>query len=464
MHITAVEIRDIMRIRHVKLTPEADRWLFLIGGANAQGKTSILRSLGAALGGKGELPADPVRHGADFGEIVIHLDEDEIEIRRDVWANGDSKLEVRSKLGKINSPQAFLDKLVGKRFMDPLAFLMQPPPAQRATLLGLVPEATKLAKLEADRKSAYERRTDVGRDLRKAKAALEDYGPDRMTATLAPIDVAALVMERDAFAAKQRDGDAAAAAHREAMGERMAAENHRDRCARHITEIDEQIAELQRKRAALADDLTNWATDVQRCKQVEDDKSAKLEAARAEWLASKQRRDEIDAELSKAYEHNRVVHQAQAANDRRAQLVREAERYQASHDGLDKLIEEIDEEKTAILRAARFPVPGLGFDDNGPTLNGIALAQASGAERWRVALSLAVATRNDLHDVWIRDGALLDDDALKALGEFAAENKVRIWIERVGTRDDGVIVVHDGVIVENGVNGTATTTQGELFK
>lgn len=460
MHITAVEIRDIMRIRHVKLTPEADRWLFLIGGDNAQGKTSILRSLGAAFGGKGELPSDPVRHDAEFGEIVIKLDEDEIEIRRDVWPNGDSKLEVRSKHGKINSPQAFLDKLVGKRFMDPLAFLLQQPAAQRATLLGLVPEASKLAELDATRKTTYERRTECGRDLRKAKAALDEYGPAKDVGV--PIDVAALVMERDSFATKQREGDGIGHSHREAVGERMAAENHLERCQRQIAEVDAEIAALQRKREALTADATKWAEDVVKCREIEAAKASKLEAARDAWQATTPRRLEIDAELSKAYEHNRTVHQAQAANDRRAQLVRELERFQQSHDALDKLIADVDERKDTLLKAARFPVPGLGFDDSGPTLNGIALAQASGAERWRVALALAVASRQDLHDVWIRDGALLDDAALKALGEFASANKVRIWIERVGTRDEGAIVVHDGKIAEPG-NGVATT-QGELFR
>lgn len=461
MHITAVEIRDVMRIRHVKLTPDADRSLFLIGGANAQGKTSILRALSAAFGGKAELPGDPVRHDADFGEIVVRLDEDEIEIRRDVWPNGDSKLEVRSKHGKISSPQAFLDKLVGKRFMDPLAFLQLAPAAQRQTLLGLIPEAGKLDDLERSRKANYEKRTECGRDLRKAKAALEQHGPRREVD--AQIDVAALLAERDRFAVQQRAGDGLGHAHREAQNERMAAEEAVKRCTKGIEDIDKQIAELQRKRAALADDLTNWATDVQRCREIEAAKLTALETARDEWRALQPRREQIDAELSKANEHNKAAHAAQAANDRRAQLARDVERYQDLHDKLDKLISEIEASKAHMLKEARFPVPGLGFDDDGPTLNGIPLAQASGAERWRVALSLAVALRQDLHDVWIRDGALLDDDALRALGEFASANKIRIWVEVVGQRP-GAVVIHDGKIAENGVNGTATTAQGELFR
>jgi hypothetical protein len=37
--------------------------------------------------------------------------------------------------------------------------------------------------------------------------------------------------------------------------------------------------------------------------------------------------------------------------------------------------------------------------------------------------------------VWIRDGALLDEDSLELVAKHAGGAGKRVWIERVGTKD-----------------------------
>jgi hypothetical protein len=55
-----------------------------------------------------------------------------------------------------------------------------------------------------------------------------------------------------------------------------------------------------------------------------------------------------------------------------------------------------------------------------------------------------MAASPGLDDVWIRDGALLDDDSLQLLAEEADKAGKRCWVERVGDRDPGAIVIQDG--------------------
>jgi sulfur carrier protein ThiS len=132
---------------------------------------------------------------------------------------------------------------------------------------------------------------------------------------------------------------------------------------------------------------------------------------------------------------------------RRDQVVADVAKLKEDHAACTKAIATVDQRKAEILAAAKLPVEGLAIDDNGITLAGVPFAQASASERLRVALALAIAGSPGLGDVWIRDAALLDDDALELVAKHAAAAGKRVWLERVGTKDPGVIVIKDGEVV-----------------
>jgi ATPase subunit of ABC transporter with duplicated ATPase domains len=165
------------------------------------------------------------------------------------------------------------------------------------------------------------------------------------------------------------------------------------------------------------------------------------------WPSLAPRREQLDKDLARATDHNRTVFEAEAVSKRRDEAEAAAKVLEGQHAELTKVIEEIDRRKAAILSAAKLPVDGLVVTDDGVELAGVPFAQASGAERLRVALALAIAASPNLEDVWIRDGALLDEDHLELVAKHAAAAKKRVWIERVGTSDAGVIVIADGQVV-----------------
>jgi hypothetical protein len=139
----------------------------------------------------------------------------------------------------------------------------------------------------------------------------------------------------------------------------------------------------------------------------------KLDEAGKQWSELAPRRDQVDADLKRADEHNRKVIEAEAHMKRRAEAAETVAKLAKERDDLTKVIETIDARKAEILGAAKLPVDGLSIDDEGITLNGVPFVQASGAERLRVALGLAIAASPALGDVWIRDGALLDEESLE---------------------------------------------------
>ena len=442
MKIATVTVKDFKRVKSVRITPDADRAIILIGGRNGQGKSSTLDALTAAFGGKKASPADPVRHGADEAEIVIELDGG-LTIRRTIAPDGESKLEVRDELGAVKAPQTVLDKLVSGRFLDPLHFLAQPAKEQRAQLMKLIDGADRIAGLNEKRERAFTKRTEVGRDLTKAEGELARL-PEVQVGT--PIDVAELTAEAKRLAEMQRAGDGIGAVLREAeMHASVAARNVNDAIAK-AERIEEQIAELQQQLDKVRASLPALQTASAEREAAVGVAKAKLDAAAAKWAELQPRRDQIEADLARAGEHNRKVYADEANNNRRAESAETVEKLTKEREDLTKVIATIDTRKAEILGAAKLPVEGLSIDEEGITLNGVPFQQASAAERLRVALGLACAASPDLGDVWIRDGALLDDESLAAIESHVKATGHRAWIERVGTKDPGVIVIQDGQV------------------
>lgn len=431
MKISAITVDSFKRIEHVDLAVDADKVLVLIGGKNANGKSSLLDALTAAFGGKSALPSDPVKHGADAAEIRVELDGGALTVRRTISAGGESQLEVRDADGKLRSPQGALDKLIGARFLDPLAFLQMSPADQRKALLAVIDRDGKIAKLDERRTRVFDRRTEVGRDHRKAQAELERL-PEVTPAE--PIDVAQVVAEQGKVAARR--------------GELSAARSQLSRDEQTLAHCEREVAELEAELARIADKLE--AAEVSRATMRTAVEEAKALVAQVELEAEgiDKKHAELQAKIQKATEHNKAVAVDAAAAKRRAEVAAEVARLAGGLETLTAEVEKIDTEKRTFLESTPLPVKGLDVDSAGVKFNDVPLAQASGAEQLRVALALAIAASPNLHDVWVRDGSLLDDEAMAALAREAEAAGVRVWLERVGDRDPGAIIIHDGRVRE----------------
>lgn len=435
--ITALQITDYKRVRSVAIIPPADTAIILLGGKNAQGKSSILDALTAAFGGKRAAAGDPVRHGEKEAAIYVELDGGRLTIDRTIAPDGATTLEVRDAEGAVRKPQELLDKLVGARFLDPLAWLQLPVKEQRAQLMKLIPKADRIEELNGKRQRAFDRRTELGRDLEKAKGELARL-PELPVGV--EIDIAALATERSQQAEEQRRGDVGG--------------HDRETCALKLTQAAanlgqhaEAVKRLEAQLAALIAERETLVAAHAKAVQLDREAAESLAAAAAKWAAGAPRRAEIDAQIAKAGEHNRGVAAAAAQNARRAEAASAVEKLTKDVEVCTTAITTVDSRKAEILEAAKLPVDGLKVSDEGVELNGVPFAQASDAEKWRVALALAIVASPGLHDVWIRDGALLDGDSLRLVAEHAQAAGKRCWIERVGTADAGAIVIQDGQVV-----------------
>ena len=439
LEIVAVDARNFKRIVDVRIDATADRHLLLIGGRNTAGKSSLMDALTAALGGVDALPADPVRHGANGAEIVVELagGRGRYTITRKIAGPGKSTLKITGPDGPMAKPQTWLDQLVSGRFLDPVGFLSRKPAEQRQTLLAVV--GIDVDALNADRKRAFDARTNENREHRAAQVRRDGIQPMSAAPDDArPIDQIQVELDRvDAAIA------AGAGAAREAEGVTAALARHQQEQAQRL----EAIVALRRQLDLTEKEYADGEGRTARGKTAEaaaiakvptGEAAGKLTARRLALRSEQQRSSAAAAWSAQSHERQRQIEAASAEVARRG----------GAADALSKEIDAIDQSKAAMLASATMPVAGLTVTDDGLTLGGVPFSQASQAEQLRCALAIAMSQSPRFRDVWVRQGALLDEEGVDIVRALAVEMDCRVWLEVVGEREPGAIIIRDGRLLE----------------
>jgi hypothetical protein len=396
MKIITLTAENIKRLKAVDITPAEH--VQIVGGRNAQGKTSVLDAIWLALGGgpAARTTSRPIRDGED--KASVRLDLGDLVVTR-TWSGDKTALKVESADGaKYGSPQGVLDALVGRLSFDPLEFTRLSPREQVAALLDLVDLDVDLDALATERQQAYDDRVEIGRQGK----AIGDV----------PAPVAG-VPDEEVSAAD--------------LITRIRNAEQTSRTFNELRTATEQAADdLERLEKKVADAkayLKDCATDAAKVKDGED--TAPLEE-----------------QLSAVEETNRAVRRNAEIRTQTAKKAALRKQY----DALTKAIDGLDKSKSSALAKAKFPVDGLGFDVEGVSYQGIPFSQASSAEQIRVSLAMAMSLNPKLRVIRILDGSLLDPENLALITDMAKTNDYQIWLEKVGDSDGVGVVIEDGQV------------------
>lgn len=408
--IIRLESSNFKRLKAVLIEPDKDGNLVIVAGKNGQGKTSVLDSITAALGGvNAKTTPKPIRDGEERAEIV--LETEDLIVTRRFTASG-STLTVKSHDGAVYPKgQAKLDDLLGKLSLDPLAFTQLSDRDQLSTLLGLVDLPFNPDKLAAERKDLFDRRTDANRTTKELTARAAEYVSRPADLPDEEVSVSALLTEYRAAEAWDQE----------------------------VKDVKTNVQWWADKNRALAERIAEMQKELDWAKKQESDAVAR--AADYEAMPSIDV-DFIQTQIDNAEQINAAVRHHKTGEHVRAGLTLAQQEAESLADG----IKEIDAQKATGLAAAKFPIEGLGFDDSGVTYQGVPFKQASGAEQLRVSLAMAIALNPKLRVIRIADGSLLDPDNLALVEEVAKENDFQVWIEMVGDGDGRGIIIEDGSV------------------
>ncbi len=396
MKIISLETENIKHLKVVNIKPDGS--LVVIGGKNAAGKTSVLDSIEYALAGAGSVPAKPIRHGEKKAHVVLDLGD--IEVTRTFTSKGTS-LKVKNKKGEtFASPQAMLDKLVGKLTFDPLEFSRMDAKKQSDVLKQLV--GLDFDTIDARQRRIFDKRTDVNRQGKAAKARLvsmihHDDVPTEEISVHALGEVFRVATERR----KKIEDD-----RRELEEDRIELRNFRDK----VSVLESNVRRLE--------EIMDVVEEV-------DTEAISLQMGTAESTNQKIREN-------KDYDRND----------------KEVQEFCTESHSLTKQMEDIDTKKAKALSKANFPIAGLSITDDGVEFEDIPFDQCSTAQKIRISVAIGLVMNPKLRVLLIREGSLLDEDNLAMIAQMADEADAQIWLERVSRGSECTVILEDGQIME----------------
>lgn len=410
LRVVKLSAENYKRLSAVEITPDLDAATVTIAGRNAQGKSSVLDAIWAALSNtaaaRGTTTTRPIRDGEKTARVTVDLG-DIIVTRK--WEGDKNTLIVESADGaRFPSPQKMLDDLIGRLSFDPLAFASLPAKAQQAELLNLVELPFNPVELAAKRKGLFDQRADIGREGKQLKGQLDGYPLPAADLPETELSVSQLVSELRAAQGQEQA--------------RVDAERGAERAARVIAEAEETL-KIARRDLEVAQERLTGLPEMR-------DLAASLSA--------------IETQIDNAESINNSVR----TEAERKRIEEKSNAKRLEYKSLTSQLEQLDKSKSDALSNAKFPVDGLGFDDDGVTYNGVPFAQASSAERLRVSVAMAMALNPKIRVIRIADGSLLDSENLAVIEAMAAEQGFQVWIEVVDETGAIGVVIEDGAVKE----------------
>ncbi|HEU4662506.1 MAG TPA: AAA family ATPase [Dokdonella sp.] len=428
MRVINLKVENFLRLVAVDITPAGD--IVTLTGKNAQGKSSVLTALWAALAGKDAAPDVPVHKGAREAKIRVDLGRFVVTRKFRLTDAGEvtTSLAVESADGqRFSSPQKMLDELIGAMTFDPLEFARMKPRDQFDALAALVP-TVDFDEIANKNRGDYENRTDINRRAREARAAASVIAiPTKLPER---VDEQALVAEM--ASATQREQEIAAHGQRLQDATRALDDNKRrlaeDR--RELSDLEDRIADLKARIEAREHDVKTG-----------EDLLNSLPAPPPRIDVSA-----VAEQLNAARETNRQLDEVAKKREQKASLERMAAALEKESDELTARIGARNAAKEKAISEAKMPVPGITFGDGEILLNGVPFAQGSSAEQLRTSVAIAAALNPKLRVIHVRDGSLLDDGSLAWLATYAHEHDLQVWVEQVSNGDGVGFIVEDGHI------------------
>lgn len=407
--INSFEIENVKRIRAIRLEPSPNG-LIVIGGKNGQGKTSVLDSIAWALGGDRYRPSAPQRSGSvNTPALHVTLSNGLVVERK----GKNSDLKVIDPNGRKGGQQ-LLNEFISQLALDLPRFLDASNKEKADILLQIIGVGDELFELERKENELYNRRYEVGRIAdRKQKFADEmTLYPDVPDELVSPSE---LIRRQQDILAKNAENQRK----REHMHE---IENDANMIQNSINECKKRLSELERE-------LTKALAD--------------LEIARKDALFL---HDKSTEELERDIANIEKINKKIRSNLDRKKAMSEAEEYRTEYDSLTEEINEVREQRLALLDNALLPLPGLSVENGELTYNGYKWDAVSGSDRLKIATAIARKINPECGFVLLDKLEQMDTESLRDFGEWLENEDLQVIATRVSVGDECSIIIEDGCI------------------
>ena len=424
--INKLELENVKKIKAVALTPSANG-LTIIGGNNAQGKTSVLDAICWALGGNKYKPSNPQNDASVIPPNLNITLSNGLVVER---TGKNSTLKVTDPNGNKGGQQ-LLDEFIEQLAIDLPKFMESSSKDKANTLLQIIGVGDQLALLEKEEKELYNERLAIGRiaDQKKKFAKEQEYYQDAPKDLVSPSE---LIQKQQEILAKN-------------------GENQRKR--ENVARIEQDVAFLNREVDNLKIQLEN------KQKQL-NESLADLEIAKKDAVdLIDESTEELEQSIANIDEINRKVR----ANLDKEKAEDEAREYERQYESLTCKITEVRDSKTELLKGAQLPLEGLSVEDGELTYNNQKWDNMSGAERLKVSTAIVRKLNPKCGFVLLDKLECMDMDTLNEFGRWLEDEGLQAIATRVSTGDECSIIIEDGYVKEEKAKEPTTTWKAGEF-
>lgn len=407
--INSFELENVKRIKAVKLEPSPNG-LTVIGGKNGQGKTSVLDSIAWALGGDRYRPSAAQRDGSVIPP-TLHITLSNGLVVERKGKNAD--LKVIDPDGR-KSGQQLLNEFISQLALDLPRFMEANNKDKANILLQIIGVGDKLFELERREKELYNQRHAVGQiaDQKRKFAAEMVFYPD------APAEL----VSASELIRQQRD---------------ILARNAENQLKR------ENMRSIETKAESLQSDIDRLRAEMQHLESQLTTALADLEIARKDALFLQ---DESTAELEKNIAEIDEINVKVRANLDKEKAEDDTKEYAAQYNVLTAQLDDVREEKLALLNGAELPLPGLSVEDGELTYNGHKWDSVSGSDQLKIATAIARKINPQCGFVLVDKLEQMDIDTLREFGAWLEGEGLQVIATRVSTGDECSVIIEDGYV------------------
>lgn len=406
--INTLEFENVKRIKAVQLSP-TKTGLTIIGGDNAQGKTSVLDSIAWALGGDKFKPSSPKREGSVIEpHLKVTLDNG-ITVER---SGKNSALKVTDINGNKGGQQ-LLNSFIEAFALDLPKFMNQTSREKAQTLLRIIGVGDKLYELENKEKNLYDQRTAIGR-IADQKDKFAKEMPVYTDVPTEPVSVTELIAQQQEILARNGENERLRQSKTALQARRNA--------------LNEKIEMLQKELARYTDEL-----------------HIVMEQFETASKTVAELKDESTAELEESIRNIEEINKKILANLDREKAEKEAADYTAQYDLYTEQIEEVRRDKRALLEGADMPLEGLSVEQGELIYNGQQWDCMSGSEQLIVAASIVRKLNPSCGFVLLDKLEQMDMNTLTAFGAWLESQGLQAIATRVSKGDECSVIIEDGV-------------------
>ena len=408
--IISFELQNIKRVKVVEVECDG-KPLFIMGGNNGQGKTSVLNALQWALLGKTYAPSGLKREGA-LGDPAIKVTLSNGLVVERYGENGN--LKITDPAGNVSKRESDLKHNINLLSLDLSKFLNGSDKEKAGYLLSIIGNQQQLEALDKKEAELESNRLLTGRDKR-SKEAFADNLPQYPDAPAEPVLITALLERQHQITAKNNEN-------------RKWRECHTTNQIK-LNQMDAEISIKEAELKALIDKA----------------EILRKEVAEAETCVA-DLKDEDVAAIEAEIRDSESVNEKVRANQEKLKAKKAALAVAEEYDKQTREIEDIRRDRTALLNAVTLPLPGLSIANTELIYNGKKWDCMSGAEQLIVATSIVRKMNPDCGFVLIDKIEQMDIKTLSEFGKWLDTEGMQAITTRVSQGDECSIIIEDGMV------------------